>query len=56
MPYYSIVEIYNNNGIFEFNLEKDNKSNSNNVFSKELTLVDQNILISIEQIDRKSVV
>ncbi|PHI39551.1 hypothetical protein CBG46_02115 [Actinobacillus succinogenes] len=49
MPYYSIVEIYNNNGIFEFNLEKDNKSNSNNVFSKELTLVDQNILISIEQ-------
>ncbi|SEP60508.1 hypothetical protein [Basfia succiniciproducens] len=52
MAYYSIVELSNSNGIFEFNLRKCNaepKSKINKLLSKSLTLIDQNILICLEQ-------
>lgn len=54
MEFYFLSKIYNKNGVFEFDLKRQNlnKSKVSNVLEKKMILIDQNILISIEQ-DKK---
>ncbi|AHG80441.1 hypothetical protein X875_18270 [Mannheimia varigena USDA-ARS-USMARC-1388] len=54
MQYYSMTEISNRKGIYEFKLGRVNAGNNNNIFSNQMTLIDQNIILSIEQ-DKKLV-
>jgi|GEM_PF-6058742 hypothetical protein len=54
MEFYFLSKIYNNNGVFEFDLtrQNSNKLKASKVLKKKMILIDQNILISIEQ-DKK---